>query len=183
MRRRTVRVLITGVTGMAGSHLAEYILAQHPNADVFGTYRWRSKLDNLEELGRAGRLNALQPNALKDGRVEVQSGALNLVECDLLDAWSVRALIDAVRPDRIFHLAAQSFVPASWSQPDQTMRTNVEGQINLFEAVRHSVPETLIHVAGSSEQYGLVREGETPIKESNPLRPLSPYAVSKIAQE
>ena len=178
-----MRVLITGVTGMAGSHLAEYVLAQHPDATVLGTYRWRSKLDNLEDLGRAGRLNALQPNALKDGRVEVQPAALNLVECDLLDAWSVRTMIDALQPDRIFHLAAQSFVPASWSQPDQTMRINVEGQINLFEAVRRTVPGALIHIAGSSEQYGLVREDETPIKETNPLRPLSPYAVSKIAQE
>ncbi len=180
-----MRVLITGVTGMAGSHLAEYVLANHPDATVFGTYRWRSKLDNLEELGRAGRLNPLQPNALASGDLAqfVQPGALNLVECDLLDPWSMRALINAVRPDRVFHLAAQSFVPASWSQPAQSMRVNVEGQINLFEAIRQADIDPLIHIAGSSEQYGLVQEDETPIKESNPLRPLSPYAVSKVTQE
>lgn len=182
-----MRVLITGVTGMAGSHLAEYVLNNHPEATVFGTYRWRSKLDNLEELGRAGKLNALEPNAIQRSDIEskLRPGAVNLVECDLLDAWAVRSMIAAVRPDRVFHLAAQSFVPASWSAPAQTMRTNVESQINLFEAIRLAEPKIapLIHIAGSSEEYGLVYEDEAPIKETNPLRPLSPYAVSKVAQE
>jgi GDP-4-dehydro-6-deoxy-D-mannose reductase len=92
-------------------------------------------------------------------------------------------VIDAVRPDRIFHLAAQSFVPVSWHEPAQTLQTNVGCQVNLFEAIRAAGLDPIVHIAGSSEQYGLVHEDEVPIRESNPLRPLSPYAVSKVTQE
>jgi GDP-4-dehydro-6-deoxy-D-mannose reductase len=95
----------------------------------------------------------------------------------------MRTLIEVVRPDRIFHLAAQSFVPTSWSAPAETFSINTLGQIHLFEAVRAAGIDPLIHIAGSSEEYGLVHPDEVPIKESNPLRPLSPYAVSKVAQE
>src|SRR5207248_5295473 len=94
-----------------------------------------------------------------------------------------RRLIAGLRPDRIFHLAAQSFVPASWDAPAETMQLNAIGQIHLFEAVREAGLDPLIHVAGSSEEYGLVLPDEVPMKESNPLRPLSPYAVSKVAQD
>jgi GDP-4-dehydro-6-deoxy-D-mannose reductase len=92
-------------------------------------------------------------------------------------------LITSVRPDRIFHLAAQSFVPTSWNAPAETFHVNTIGQINLFEAILSAGISPLVHIAGSSEEYGLVYENETPMKESNPLRPLSPYAVSKVAQE
>jgi GDP-4-dehydro-6-deoxy-D-mannose reductase len=95
----------------------------------------------------------------------------------------MRRVIAAVRPDRIFHLAAQSFVPASWDAPAQTIDLNVIGQVHLFEAIRESGLEPLVHIAGSSEEYGLVYPDEVPMKETNPLRPLSPYAVSKVAQE
>jgi GDP-4-dehydro-6-deoxy-D-mannose reductase len=91
--------------------------------------------------------------------------------------------VAAIAPDRVFHLAAQSFVPTSWHQPAQTFQTNVIGQLNLFEAIRHAGLTPKIHVAGSSEQYGLVYEHEVPIREDNPFRPLSPYAVSKVGQE
>ena len=96
---------------------------------------------------------------------------------------AVRGVIRAVQPDRIFHLAAQSFVPTSWTAPAATLTNNIVSQVNLFEAIREAQLDPVIHIAGSSEEYGLVYPDEAPIKESNPLRPLSPYAVSKVGQE
>lgn len=180
-----MRVLITGITGMAGSHLAEFLL-QLPDVEIFGTMRWRSRLDNLDDIAAAGQLNTMDGLNIADAaqlRQHTVHGAVNLVECDLCDPTSTHQVIAAVAPDRIFHLAAQSFVPTSWNQPIHTLQTNVIGQLNLFEAVRHAGLRPAIHVAGSSEQYGLVHEHEVPIRESNPFRPLSPYGVSKIAQE
>ncbi|HUF77316.1 MAG TPA: GDP-mannose 4,6-dehydratase [Thermoanaerobaculia bacterium] len=156
-----MNVLITGVTGFAGSHLADYLLAEHPEVKVYGTYRWRSRMDNVEHLGRK----------------------LELVECELRDASSVRLVLEKARPDAIFHLAAQSFVPSSWSAPADTVLSNLSGQLNLFEGVRALGLDPTIQIACSSEQYGLVLPDEVPIKETNPLRPLSPYAVSKVGQD
>jgi GDP-4-dehydro-6-deoxy-D-mannose reductase len=156
-----MRALITGITGFAGSHLAEYLLAEHPDVEVFGIYRWRSRMDSIEHL----------------------RSRVKLVEADLRDTTSMHTALDRSRPDVIFHLAAQSFVPASWSAPNETLTTNIAGQTNLFEAVRALRLDPVIQIACSSEQYGLVLSGETPIKETNPLRPLSPYAVSKVAQD
>jgi GDP-4-dehydro-6-deoxy-D-mannose reductase len=156
-----MRALITGITGFAGSHLAEYILAEQPGVEVFGTFRWRSRMDNVEHL---------------DGRIR-------LVEADLRDYTSVHRAVEISRPDVIFHLAAQSFVPSSWNAPSDTIVTNVTGQTNLFEAIRALKLDPVVQIACSSEQYGLVHPEETPIKETNPLRPLSPYAVSKVAQD
>ncbi|HET9228071.1 MAG TPA: GDP-mannose 4,6-dehydratase [Thermoanaerobaculia bacterium] len=156
-----MRALITGITGFAGSHLAEYLLAEHPDVEVFGLYRWRSRMDNVEHF----------------------RSKVKLLEADLRDYTSMHAALERSRPDVIFHLAAQSFVPSSWIAPNDTLTTNVSGQTNLFEAVRALKIDPVIQIACSSEQYGLVLPGETPIKETNPLRPLSPYAVSKVAQD
>ena len=156
-----MKALITGITGFAGSHLAEYILAEQPGVEVFGTFRWRSRMDNVEHL---------------DGRIR-------LVEADLRDYTSMHRALEVSRPDVIFHLAAQSFVPSSWNAPSDTIVTNVTGQTNLFEAIRALKLDPVVQIACSSEQYGLVLPGETPIQETNPLRPLSPYAVSKVAQD
>ncbi|HWM92398.1 MAG TPA: GDP-mannose 4,6-dehydratase [Thermoanaerobaculia bacterium] len=156
-----MRALITGITGFAGSHLAEYLLAEHPEVEVYGTHRWRSRMDNVEHL----------------------RNKVKLLEADLRDYTSMHAALERSRPDVIFHLAAQSFVPSSWTAPNETLTTNVSGQTNLFEAVRALRLDPVIQIACSSEQYGLVLPGETPIKETNPLRPLSPYAVSKVAQD
>jgi len=156
-----MKALITGITGFAGSHLAEYLLAEQPGVEVFGTYRWRSRMDNVEHL----------------------VDRVTLLEGDLRDYTSLHAALSKSRPDYIFHLAAQSFVPASWSAPSETLTTNVAGETNLFEAVRALGLDPVIQIACSSEQYGLVLPSEVPIKETNPLRPLSPYAVSKVAQD
>jgi GDP-4-dehydro-6-deoxy-D-mannose reductase len=156
-----MRALITGITGFAGSHLAEYILTEQPGVEVFGTFRWRSRMDNVEHL---------------DGRIR-------LVEADLRDYTSMHRALEISQPDVIFHLAAQSFVPSSWNAPSDTIVTNVTGQTNLFEAIRALKLDPVVQIACSSEQYGLVHPDETPIKETNPLRPLSPYAVSKVAQD
>lgn len=179
-----MRVLITGVTGFVGSHLAEY-LATLDGVEVFGMYRWRSRLDNLADLRAAGSLNVIEGGASDIAAIQraFVPGTVNLIAGDLADALSMRIVVAAARPERIFHLAAQSHVPTSWNSPAETMRTNVEGQINLFEAVRAAGIDPLIQIAGSSEEYGLVHEDETPITETNDLRPLSTYAVSKVAQD
>ncbi len=156
-----MRVLITGITGFAGSHLAEYILNKHPEAEVFGIVRWRSRMENVA--------------AFRD-RVE-------LCEADLKDMVSLQGCLAHIKPDRIFHLAAQSFVPTSWTCPGETFAINATGQINLFQALLGLKQMPLIQVAGSSEEYGQVYPDEIPMKETNPLRPLSPYAVSKVAQD
>ncbi len=156
-----MRILITGITGFAGSHLADFLLAERKDVDIYGMVRWRSKTENIEHI----------------------RDKIKLYECDIRDAYSVNKVIREVRPERIFHLAAQSFVPTSWRAPAETLTTNVIGELNIFEAVRQNGIDPLIHIAGSSEEYGLVKKDEIPIKETNPLRPLSPYAVSKVGQD
>lgn len=154
-----MRALITGISGFVGSHLAEFLLRQ--NFKVYGTIRRRSILDNIEHL----------------------KNELKLIEADLTDAYATLKMLTEAEPDYIFHLAAQSFVPTSWRSPVATTTANVVGTINLFEGILHSKLDPKIHVAGSSEEYGMVYKDELPIRESNPLRPLSPYGVTKVAQE
>jgi GDP-4-dehydro-6-deoxy-D-mannose reductase len=180
-----LKVLITGITGFAGSHLAEYLLTLD-GVEVYGACRWRSRLDNLRDLSHSGRLNNMVEDAITRADTlqrMAKAGAVNLVHGDITDATSMKRLIESVRPNRIFHLAAQSFVPGSWNAPAETFHINTIGQINLFEAILAAGLKPLVQIAGSSEEYGLVHENEVPMKETNPLRPLSPYAVSKVAQE
>jgi GDP-4-dehydro-6-deoxy-D-mannose reductase len=154
------KVLITGYTGFAGSHLADLLL-EVGGYEVFGLRRWRSRTENIEHL----------------------AGKVTEVEGDITDAGRMRKIVSDIKPDFIFHLAAQSFVPTSWKEPDATMTNNIRGQLNIFEAVKDSGHKCRIQVAGSSEEYGLVQPDEVPITEDNPLRPLSPYAVSKVTQD
>ena len=154
-----MRVLITGITGFVGSHLADLLLDQ--GQTVIGTARWRSSTANIEHI----------------------QDQVELVECDLRDAAGVRDVMADTRPDLIFHLAAQSFVQASWRSPQETISTNMLGQVNIMEALRDLGMNPPMLIAGSSEEYGLVRPDEVPITEDNPLRPLSPYGVSKVGQD
>lgn len=180
-----VRVLITGITGFAGSHLAEYVLAEHPTVAVYGTYRWRSRMENLEDLSRRKLLDVIEGRYPTGPEIRDPShvGRVTLLHTELTDAGSVEKLIAAVQPDRIFHLAAQSFVQSSFDEPAATIAINVNSQLNLLEAIRRHDDRVRMHVAGSSEEYGLVHPDEVPMKETNPLRPLSPYAVSKVVQD
>jgi len=156
-----MRVLITGITGFAGSHLADYILDNHPEAEVYGLVRWRSRMENIQHI----------------------LDQIHLLEADLKEMVSLKKALAEIEPDRIFHLAAQSFVPTSWRCPGETFAINSIGQVNLFEAVLDLGLTPRIQIACSSEEYGLVHPDEVPMNESNPLRPLSPYAVSKVAQD
>ena len=160
-----MKSLITGITGFVGSHLAELLV--NLGDEVTGIYRWRSPMDNLDE--------------------ELQK-KITLHLCDLDDLASIQEVIKKIKPDRIFHLAAQSYVPASYKMPAATLHTNVIGTCNLLEAVKdHGKLDNgeypIVHICSSSEVYGNPLENELPIKETNPIRPLSPYAVSKIGED
>ncbi|GIW08458.1 MAG: GDP-mannose 4,6-dehydratase [Dehalococcoidia bacterium] len=155
-----MNVLITGLTGLVGSHLAEYLLSQ-PGVKVFGFKRWRSDSATFRHL----------------------VGKIEIIEGDIEDRSSVERAIALSQPDRIFHLAAQSYPSESWDAPALTVQANVLGTINLLETVRHRSPNTAVHIAGSSAEYGFIRPEDCPIPETLPLRPLSPYGVSKVAQE
>jgi len=155
------RVLITGITGFVGSHLADYIVAEHPTVEVSGIKRWRSPRDNIRHL---------------EGRVKLH-------DCDLRDLSSLIGVLSQTKPDVIFHLAAQSYVKSSYTAPVDTMETNVAGTVNLLEAVRICNLDPRIHVCSSSEVYGQVTEQDVPIKEDCPFRPVSPYGVSKVGED
>ena len=159
------KILITGITGFVGSHLAEYILDDHSEFDVIGLVRWRSPKDNIAHI-----LNA---STLEHG--------------DLTDLPSLKTILVKYRPKYIFHLAAQSYVDFSFRAPIATLQSNVIGTANLLEAVRDlknsSNYDPIIHICSSSEVYGQVRKDEVPINENNPFRPASPYAVSKVGED
>jgi len=152
-----MRVLVTGITGFVGSHLAEYLLSQE--LEVYGILRWRSNIENIDHI----------------------LDKIKTINADIRDGYSLLTAFRNVQPDYCFHLAAQSFVLESWNAPLETMSTNVLGAVNVLEAIRLACPGCVTVIAGSSEEYGLVYPGETPIKETNPLRPMSPYGVSKVA--
>ncbi len=155
-----MRVLVTGITGFAGSHLADFLVRQK-GVRVYGLRRRSSKLGNIRHLA---------------GKIELYpSGTDNFL--------SLRRIVARIKPDRIFHLAAQSFVPLSWEKPAETLTSNILGELYLFEAVRGLGLKPLIHIAASSEEYGAVARKEIPIRETAPLAPLSPYGVSKVAQD
>ena len=150
-----MRVLITGVTGFAGSHLADYLL-ERGDVDVHGIIRWRSRTENIEHIGES----------------------LKLHECDLRDAGSTREVVERVRPDYIFHLAAQSFVPTSWFQPVLTGEFTALGVTRIMEAIRVHNPDVRFYQASTSEMFGKVEE--IPQTERTPFHPRSPYGVAKV---
>lgn len=156
-----MKVLITGITGMVGSHLAEYILASHTGVEVCGLVRWRSPLDHIRAI-----------------RAKV-----GLRYAELRDLNSLVTLLAKLKPDWIFHLAAQSYVTTSFDAPADTIHTNVIGTLNLLDAIRITGIDTKVHICSSSEVYGQVTEAELPIRETNPFRPASPYAVSKVGED
>jgi len=161
--RKVSKILITGIAGSGASYLAEYIIKQHPGVEVHGISRWHSTTanDNLGEIA---------------GRIFVH-------EADLVDFGSTFAVLDKVRPDAIFHLAAYANVRTSFLTPQTFLTNNIIGTSNLFEAIRLAGLDPVIQLCSTSEVYGQVDPKDVPIKESTPLRPVSPYAVSKAAQD
>lgn len=159
------KVLITGITGFVGSHLAEYITKEHKKAKIFGLLRWRSPKTNIAKI--------------------LQN--VHLCYGDLEDYSSLEKILGDVKPDVIFHLAAQSYVDFSFVSPISTLTANVIGTANLLEVVKtlklHQRYDPIIHICSSSEVYGQVKKDEIPIKETNALRPASPYAVSKVGED
>ena len=144
-----------------GSHLAEYVLNEHPGNEVYGIKRWRSPRNNISEI---------------EHKVTLYDGDLN-------DLSSLITIFDQVKPEIIFHLAAQSFVSSSYTAPADTINTNVVGTSNLLEAIRINKIDPVIHVCSSSEVYGQVDKSQIPINESTHLNPVSPYAVSKVGED
>ncbi len=160
------RALITGITGMVGSHLADYLL-EHTDWDIHGMTRWRSPLDNISHL--LHRVNT-------GDRVFLTHG-------DLRDSLSMAQVVRDVRPDYVFHLAAQSFPKTSFDAPLETLDTNVQGTNRLLEALRQEAKDAVIHVCASSEVFGRVPREKLPIDEECSFHPASPYAISKVGTD
>jgi GDPmannose 4,6-dehydratase len=160
------RALITGISGMVGSHLTDFLL-QETDWDIWGMARWRSPMDNLSHL--MSRINA------KD--------RVNLIYGDLRDPISLVNVITEVKPDYVFHLAAQSFPKTSFDAPLDTMETNIQGTNALLEAIRTYVPDAVVHVCASSEVFGRVPKEKLPIDEECTFHPASPYAISKVGTD
>ena len=155
-----MRALITGISGFAGSYLAEYLLARGDVA-VAGLVR----------------------DPRRPGSAAPFAAQVRLLQGDLRDAASVDRAVAAARPDVLFHLGGQAFVPRSFDDPEGTLLDNAVGQLHVIQAVLRHCPETRLLVVGSASVYGLVRPDENPVDEDVPLRPVDPYGVSKATQD
>ena len=157
---------ITGITGMVGSHLADFILA-NTDWDVVGMCRWRSPLDNIAHL--IPRINRKE--------------RIRLVYGDLRDSSSIDHVIKEAKPDFVFHLAAQSFPQTSFTSPLDTYETNIQGTSRVLEALRHHRKDAIVHICASSEVFGRVPKEKLPIDEDCTFHPASPYAISKVGTD
>lgn len=152
-----MRALITGVAGFVGGHLAETLLAE-PGWEIWGSI-----------IAESDRANVIE-------------GVHTLIT-DLREPEQARVLVETARPDAVFHLAAQAYVPQAWADPWGTYHTNIRGQLNLLEAISALGLKSRVIVVSSNEVYGLIRPEDLPLSESAPLRPNNPYSVSKLAQD
>jgi len=155
-----MKALITGISGFAGSHLAEFLLAKN-NLAISGIELPGSRLDNIKHI----------------------KNRLKIYRCDIRNRPSLFKIIRDFKPGMIFHLAAQAFIPDSWDMPSDSLYTNIIGTLNILEAVRKADWPLRIQIACSSEEYGKVYKNEVPVRETSELRPLSPYAVGKVGQD
>lgn len=154
-------ILITGITGSGGSYLAEYILNNHPEVNVYGTCRWHSTtaINNIKSI----------------------QDQITLFESDLLDLSSIIRTLQEVKPSKIFHLAAYANVRKCFDTPLSVINNNILGTANLLEAIRIASPDSILQMCSTSEVYG---NPETmPMTEQHLTKPVNPYAVSKLAQE
>jgi GDP-mannose 4,6-dehydratase len=159
------KALITGITGMVGSHLADY-LTENTDWEIHGLIRWRSPLSNINHLIQ-----------------DINSNNIKLHYGDLRDSTSIDNVIEACKPDYIFHLAAQSFPKTSFESPLDTFETNIQGTNRVLEAARRYSPNACIHVCSSSEIFGRVDKSKLPIDEECTFHPASPYAISKVGTD
>lgn len=166
MKHSKQTAFITGITGMVGSHLADYLLA-NTDWNIIGMCRWRSPLDNIAHL---------IPNINRKER-------LRLVYGDLRDSASIDHVVKETKPDYVFHLAAQSFPQTSFTSPLDTYETNIQGTSRVLEACRHHCKDAVIHVCASSEVFGRVPKEKLPIHEDCTFHPASPYAISKVGTD
>jgi GDP-mannose 4,6-dehydratase len=162
-----MNILITGVLGMVGSHMLDFLL-EKPNVKIYGFCRWNESMDNIEHL--TDIIN-------KKEKIELIYGDLN-------DYASLQSAIEKSKPDFVFHLGAQSYPQTSFDSPIETLQTNIIGTTNLLEAIRKSeYKDALIHVCASSEIFGRVPEDKLPIDEECSIHPASPYAISKVGTD
>ena len=162
-----MKVLITGITGFVGSHMADYLLKNVPDIEIFGMRRWRSRFDNVSHL--------------------YQLDNVTFLEGDLSDRSSINLILREIRPDIIYHFAAQSFPESSFKTPVSTLNTNVIGTTNLLEELRLAQERIMLSPViisvSSSEVYGNPEPDEVPIKETNPIRAANPYSISKVGHD
>ena len=160
------KVFITGITGMVGSHLLDYLF-QKTNWNIYGLIRWRSSLENI---------NSHIKNINLKKRVFLEYG-------DIREAHALDSIIKKIKPDYVFHLAAQSYPRTSFDMPADTYETNTIGTSNLLESLRRYKKDAIIHVCSSSEVFGRVPKDKIPITENCSFHPASPYAISKTGTD
>jgi len=162
-----MKVLITGITGFVGSHMADYLLKNVPDVEIFGMRRWRSRFENVSHL--------------------YQLDNVTFLEGDLSDRSSINIILNKVKPEVVYHFAAQSFPESSFKTPTYTLNTNVIGTTNLLEelrlALQYDVCDPVIISVSSSEVYGNPKPDEVPIKETNQIRAANPYSISKVGHD
>ena len=162
-----MNVLITGITGFVGSHMADYVLKNIPDATVYATRRWRSNVDNITHFFNNSRVK--------------------FIEADLMDRGSLYDVIKISKPDYVFHFAAQSFPRSSFNTPIYTLTNNIIGTTNLLEELRiakeYGICDPIIISVSSSEVYGNPLPSEVPISESNQIRAANPYSISKVGHD
>ena len=154
-------VLITGATGFVGSHMVDYIL-KHTEDKIYATKRWMEDTSNVEHI---------------------DNERFEFIDCDLLDGLSIKRAVEISKPDKVFHFAAQSFPEVSFKTPVITLQTNTIGTTHLFESIKESDYNPVIVSVSTSEVYGMPKEDEIPIKETNPIRAANPYSISKVGHD
>jgi GDP-4-dehydro-6-deoxy-D-mannose reductase len=156
------KILITGITGFVGSHMADFILKFADKYEIFGTRRYHlSRMDKVEHF----------------------IDKITWYDCDLTDPVASEKIITEINPDKIFHFAAESFVSPSWNHPHRYMSVNYNATLNILEALRKNKSKAKILIPGSGEEYGALEESDMPITPSTVLKPVNPYAVTKVAQD
>lgn len=160
-----IKVLITGITGMVGSHLLDYLL-ENTNWEIHGLIRWRSNLENIRN----------HANQIDKERIFLHYG-------DITDSFSIDKCISEIKPNYLFHLAAQSFPRTSFDAPLDTYSTNISGTEIVLNAIRRFAPDCITHICASSEVFGRVPSDRVPINEECSFHPASPYAISKVGTD